>query len=29
LNGGDVGYKKGVTEDSEEEADLDDMDERY
>lgn len=29
LNGGDVGYKKGVAEDSEEEADLDDMDERY
>ena len=29
LNGGDVGYKKDVAEDSEEEADLDDMDERY
>ena len=29
LNGGDVGFKKNVAEDSEEEADLDDMDERY
>ena len=29
LNGGDVGYKKNTSEDSEEEADLDDMDERY
>ena len=29
LNGGDVGYKKDVAEDSEEEADLNDMDERY
>ncbi|KAF2632379.1 hypothetical protein BU25DRAFT_150415 [Macroventuria anomochaeta] len=29
LNGSDFSYKKGVAEDSEEEAELDDMDERY
>ncbi|KAH6616677.1 A1 cistron-splicing factor [Boeremia exigua] len=29
LNGGDVGYKTNKAEESEEEADLDDMDERY